>query len=89
MPGDHPVHAVGRDLRKTFKAAFPGVKFDVSTHGSCRDRPYPPSIYVSWVNGPATDEVRRAALPYTADIKLTVERLASFDNRPGACEPLP
>jgi hypothetical protein len=56
MPGNHPVHAVGRELRKLLKAAFPGATIDVSTSvakywgGSIA---FPPRVDVYLWKGPS------------------------------------
>src|SRR5215813_9157368 len=78
MRGHHPVHAVGRALRKKLKAAFPGSEIWVSTHGrSGWNASASPSIRVGWLRDPARSAVSAIVEPYqnNDNYKLTVEHL--------------
>ena len=53
MNNTHPIHAVGRDLRKKLRARFPDTRICIEP----APRYSPPTIFVVWRNGPPRGEV--------------------------------
>lgn len=75
MPGNHPVTAVGRQLRKVLLSAFPTARdLCVVTSGCSRWNGFePPSVVVSWRGEPARDVMVAAVAPFvSASYRLEV-----------------
>jgi hypothetical protein len=76
MPGFHPVHSVGRELRKRLKALFPQAEIYVGTHGTSRWSGYHrPFIDVLWHGDPSQKSVETLLRGYASDdYKLTIRQ---------------
>jgi hypothetical protein len=74
MPGQHEVHAIGRVLRKNFKAHFPETQFTVRTSGRY-GRFAPAYIWVSWFGNPPRGSVETFLENYKSDYQLTINHL--------------